>query len=193
MECHKPGDSKWPFYPPVGRHLSFEKVTFPPSQKGHDRRIARRLLFVAHMMMFFETSVNSQKNRKHYKLCAEEIVVTTKCVLKAFTPNPRASTKRLKKYTKDTFASVNKIRWGIFGWFFLGNFFIPKSRQTVPWKSILTISWFFFSGWVNHVWKEWQWDFSGQIIATSRELTSKVSWASGKSPYFREIYVGEIL
>ena len=29
-----PGDSKWPFYPPVGGHLTFERVTFSPFQKG---------------------------------------------------------------------------------------------------------------------------------------------------------------
>ena len=53
MEYHKPGDSKWPLYPLVGGHLTFEKVTFPPSQKGHDRRIARRLFFVVHMIDAF--------------------------------------------------------------------------------------------------------------------------------------------
>ena len=30
-----PGDSKWPFHPLVEGHLTFEWVTFSPSQKGH--------------------------------------------------------------------------------------------------------------------------------------------------------------
>ena len=34
----------WPFHPLVGGHDSpFKRVTFSPSQKGHDRRIARHL------------------------------------------------------------------------------------------------------------------------------------------------------
>ncbi len=41
---YPPGDSKWPFYPLVGGHLTFERVTFSPSQKGHDRRIARQVV-----------------------------------------------------------------------------------------------------------------------------------------------------
>ena len=32
-----PGDSKWPFYPLVGGHLTFKRVTFSPSQKGHQQ------------------------------------------------------------------------------------------------------------------------------------------------------------
>ena len=31
-----PGDSKWPLYPLVGGHLPFKRVTFSPSQKGHN-------------------------------------------------------------------------------------------------------------------------------------------------------------
>ena len=111
----------------------------------------------------FETSVNSQKNRKYYKLCAEEIVVTTKCVLKAFTPNSRASTKRLKKvYEGYLSISEQDLVGKNFGWFFFWELFHPLTP--VPWKAILTLFLeCFFSGSVNHVWKEWQWDFSGQI------------------------------
>ena len=36
-------------------------------------------------------------------------------------------------------------------------------------------------------------DDSGQIIATSHDLTPKGSFLEGKSPYFRKIQVGEIL
>ena len=32
-----PGDSKWPFYPLVGGHLTFGRVTFSPSRKGHQQ------------------------------------------------------------------------------------------------------------------------------------------------------------
>ena len=32
-----PGDSKWPLYPLVEGHLAFERVTFSPSQKGHQQ------------------------------------------------------------------------------------------------------------------------------------------------------------
>ena len=32
-----PGDSKWPFYPLVGGHLTSKRVTFSPSQKGHQQ------------------------------------------------------------------------------------------------------------------------------------------------------------
>ena len=36
-------------------------------------------------------------------------------------------------------------------------------------------------------------NISGQIIATSRDLTPEGSVLEGNSPYFREIWVGEIL
>ena len=32
-----PGDSKWPFYPLVGGHSTFGRVTFSPSRKGHQQ------------------------------------------------------------------------------------------------------------------------------------------------------------
>ena len=48
----RPGDSKWPFHPLVGGHLTLERVTFSASQKGHQQNCQETnpLLLVAMIM-----------------------------------------------------------------------------------------------------------------------------------------------
>ena len=48
----QPGDLKWPFYPLVGGHLSFERVTFSISQKGHKEMPGTLFVAISEFFMF---------------------------------------------------------------------------------------------------------------------------------------------
>ena len=45
------GDSKWPFYPLVGGHLTFEGMTFSPFQKGHQQNCQEGMVLMIHQKL----------------------------------------------------------------------------------------------------------------------------------------------
>ena len=70
-----PADSKWPFYPLVGGHLAFGRVTFSPSQKGHQQNCQVCNFCLLHFCSTSKYLAHPFNSAKHEKVDHPQISV----------------------------------------------------------------------------------------------------------------------